>query len=138
MLSNKQFKDIYHMTPGMKKAWQNGDKEMVKQFYNKEILKEQLKTFYRNVHSAYACALGSLSLEDPHIDRKSYVEELIEWLIAYNKGDLPLDKAKENDNWDSFDAEEYCNNAKVKPGTTITPGSDDFPAKDEDTFILQR
>lgn len=126
------------MTPGMKKAWENGDKELVKQFYNKEVLQEQLKTFYRNVHAAYAYALGSLPAEDPHIDRKAYIEELVAWFIAASKGELALDEAIKRDNWNSFDIEEYCNNAKLKPGTSITPGSNDFPAKDEDIFIVHK
>lgn len=125
------------MTPGMKKAWENGDKELVKQFYNKEVLKEQLKTFYRNVHAAYAYALGALPAEDPHIDRKAYIEELAVWLIAASKGELALDEAIKRDNWNSFDIEEYCNNAKLKPGTSITPGDDDFPVKDEDIFPIR-
>lgn len=137
MLSDKQFKDIYHMTPGMKKAWENSDKELVKQFYNKEVLQEQLKTFYRNVHAAYAYALGSLPAEDPHIDRKAYIEELVAWFIAASKGELALDEAIKRDNWNSFDIEEYCNNAKLKPGTSITPGDDDFPVKDEDIFPIR-
>lgn len=126
------------MTPGMKKAWKNGDKELVKQFYNKEVLKEQLKTFYRNVHAAYAYALGALPSEDPHIDRKAYIEELAAWLIASCKGDLALDEAIKRDDCNSFDLEEYCNNAKVKPGTLTTQGRDDFPAKDEDIFIVHK
>lgn len=138
MLSDKQFKDIYQMTPGMKKAWENGDKEIVKQFYNKEVLKEQLKTFYRNVHAAYAQVIGVIPSEDPHIDRKAYVEELIEWLIVYNKGNLALDEAMKRDDWDSFDLEEYCSNAKVKPSTSTIPGDDDFPAKDEDILPIHK
>lgn len=136
MLSNKQFQDIYQMIPGMKNAWENGDKELVKQFYNKEILQEQLKTFYREVHAAYACAIGSLPSEDPHIDRKAYVEELIAWLIASIEGDLALDEAMKKDDWSSFDIEEYCNNAKVKSTASPIPGDADFPAKDEDIFLI--
>lgn len=121
MLSDKQFKDIYHMTPGMKQAWHNGDTELVKQFYNKEVLQEQLKTFYRNVHAAFVYAISALPSENPHIDRKAYIEELIAWLIAYNKDDLPLDEAMKRDDWNSFDAEEYCNDAKVKSYTATIP-----------------
>ena len=138
MLSNKQFKDIYHMTPGMKRAWQDGDKELVKQFYNKEVLQEQLKAFYRHVQAACAYAISALPSENPHIDRKEYVEELTAWLIAASKGDLALDEAMKKDDWNSFDIEEYCNNAKVKPGASNIPGSDDFPAKDEDIFIAHK
>ena len=138
MLSDKQFQDIYQMTPGMKKAWENGNKELVKQFYNKEALQEQLKGFYRDVHAAYAYALATIPSEDPHIDRKSYVEELIAWLIAYSKGDLALDEARKRDNWNSFDIEEYCNNAKVKPSFSPIAEDDDFPAKDEDIFPMHK
>lgn len=138
MLSGKQFQDIYQMTPGMKEAWENGEKELVKQFYNKEVLQEQLKEFYRDVHSAYAYALGAIPSEDPHIDRKAYVEELIAWLIAYNKGDLALDEAVKRDNWNSFDIEEYCNNAEVKPFAYPIPEDDDFLAKDEDIFLINK
>jgi hypothetical protein len=126
------------MTPEMKKAWENGDKELVKQFYNKEVLQEQLKGFYRDVHAAYAYALGSLPSEDPHIDIKAYVEELIAWLIAYNKGDLALDEAMKKDDLNSFDIEEYCNNAKVKIIASPALGSNDFPANDEDIFLVDK
>lgn len=138
MLSGKQFQDIYQMTPGLKKAWENGDKELVKQFYNKEVLQEQLKGFYRAVHAAYAQVIGVILSEDPHIDRKAYIEELIAWLIAYNKGELALDEAMKRDDWNSFDVEEYCNNAKAKPSTYPIQEDDDFPAKDEDIFLVNK
>lgn len=42
------------------------------------------------------------------------------------------------DDWNSFDTEEYCNNAKVKPVTSTIPEDDDFPVKDEDMFIIDK
>ena len=139
MLSDKRFQDIYQMTPGAKKTWENGDKELVKQFYNKEVLQEQLKGFYRDVHAAYAQVIGAIPSEDPHIDRKAYVEELIGWLIAYIRDEYALDEAMKRDDWNSFDTEEYCNNAKVKPLTHPIPEDDnDFPAKDEDIFPINK
>ena len=138
MLSNTQFQDIYQMTPGMKKAWENGDKELVIQFYNKEVLQEQLKGFYRDVHAAYARVIGAIPSEDPHIDRKAYVEELIAWLIAYIIDEYALDEAMKRDDWNSFDIEEYCNNAKVKPSFSPISEDDDFPAKDEDIFPMHK
>ena len=89
MLSNKQFQDIYQMTPGMKEAWENGDRELVKQFYNKEVLQAQLKTFYREVHAAYARVIGVIPSEDPHIDQNAYIEELIVWPVSYTHLTLP-------------------------------------------------
>lgn len=138
MLSDKQFQDIYQMTPGLKKAWERGDKELVKQFYNKEVLQEQLKGFYRNVRAAYAYALAAIPSEDPHIDRKAYVEELIAWLIAYVRNDLALDEARKRDDWNSFDIEEYCNNAKVKSACSPILLSDNFPSRDEDIFLMHK
>ena len=138
MLSDKRFQDIYQMTPGMKRAWENGDKELVKQFYNKEVLQRQLNTFYMHIHAAYAYALATIPSEDPHIDRKAYVEELIAWLIAYCKGELARDEADKLDDWNSFDIEEYCNNAKVKPSFSPIAEDYDFPAKDEDIFPMHK
>lgn len=114
MLSNKQFSDIYHMTPGMKKTWEKGSsRDTVLTYYDKEILQIQLRTFYDQVYKAMVCAIQAIPGNDPHILKEAYIDEFVEWLKIHRDGGYPLDEAMKRDNWDSFDAKECCEKAPV-------------------------
>ena len=132
MLSNKQFPDIYHMTPGMKRAWEQGSsKPIILTYYSKGILQIQLKTFYDQVYKAMVCAIQAIPDNDPHIPKEDYIDELVEWLKIHRDGGYPLDEAIKKDNWDSFDAEEYCEKAQVlRRGNYDAP--QDYPQAEED------